>query len=124
EKVLKEAAEKGKTLHEGWRLRKDGSAFWGSVVMTALHNKDGGVIGFTKVTRDLTDKKRSEEKLMSASLTLEQKNKELERINEELSSFAYISSHDLQEPLRKIQTFSDRILELEYNNLSEKGRDY
>ncbi len=124
EKILLEAKANGKALHEGWRLRKDGSVFWGSVVMTALHNDDNKVIGFTKVTRDLTDKKMTEERLRATSLKLEEKNKELERMNEELSSFAYISSHDLQEPLRKIQTFSDRILELEYNNLSEKGRDY
>lgn len=122
--LLESAARDGKVLHEGWRVRKDGSMFWGSVVVTALHNDEGIVIGFTKVTRDLTEKRITEEKLLATSLKLSQKNKELERINEELSSFAYISSHDLQEPLRKIQTFSDRILELEYDNLSEKGRDY
>lgn len=124
EKLLSEATAKGKALHEGWRLRKDGSRFWGSVVITALHNDDGAVIAFTKVTRDLTDKKQSEEKLMASSLALQQKNRELERINQELSSFAYISSHDLQEPLRKIQTFADRIVETEFENLSDKGKDY
>lgn len=124
EKLLQEALRHGKALHEGWRLRNDGSSFWGSVVLTALHSDDGRVLGFTKVTRDLTEKKLSEGRLKATSIALEQKNKELERINEELSSFAYISSHDLQEPLRKIQTFSDRILEMEYEKLSEKGRDY
>jgi PAS domain S-box-containing protein len=122
--LLKAAAKNRKAIHEGWRLRKDGSTFWGSAVVTALHNDEGELIGFTKVTRDLTEKKKAEEKILNASLKLEQKNKELQRINEELSSFAYISSHDLQEPLRKIQTFCDRIIEMEYQNLSEKGKDY
>lgn len=122
--LLQKAFQYGKANHEGWRVRKNGSQFWGSVVITAIHNDDNAVIGYTKVTRDLTEKKMAEEKLLNASLKLELKNKELERINEELSSFAYISSHDLQEPLRKIQTFSDRILELEYENLSDKGKDY
>ena len=124
ESILAQAAKDGKALHEGWRLRRDGTSFWGSVVMTALHDENGRVIGFTKVTRDLTEKKQSEEKLLATWRALEQKNRELERINEELSSFAYISSHDLQEPLRKIRTFSDRILDLEYANLSERGKDY
>lgn len=123
-KLLEEATIKGKAVYEGWRLRKDGTRFWGSVVITALHNDDGEVIAFTKVTRDLTDKKESEEKLMASSIALQQKNLELERINQELSSFAYISSHDLQEPLRKIQTFADRIVETEFENLSAKGKDY
>ncbi len=124
DQLLNMAIRNGKATHEGWRMRKDGSRFWGSVVLTTVYNDDNTVLGFTKVTRDLTEKKLAEEKLRATSYILEQKNKELEMINEHLSSFAYISSHDLQEPLRKIQTFSDRILETEYENLSEKGKDY
>jgi len=54
---------------------------------------------------------------------LEQKNIDLENMNKELQSFAYISSHDLQEPLRKIQTFATLIVEKESQNLSENGKD-
>ncbi len=55
---------------------------------------------------------------------LEIKNSELEQKNQALQSFAYISSHDLQEPLRKIQTFSALVLDKEYQNLSPSGQDY
>jgi len=51
-------------------------------------------------------------------------NVELDKMNKELQAFAYISSHDLQEPLRKIQTFSSFISEREFGNLSEKGKEY
>jgi signal transduction histidine kinase len=98
-------------------VRKDATFFWGSVLITALHDEKGEVMGFAKVTRDLTERKHAED-------VLRKKNRELERINQELSSFAYIASHDLQEPLRKIQTFISRISELEKDNLSERSRDY
>ena len=55
---------------------------------------------------------------------LQEKNKELGKINRELESFTYVSSHDLQEPLRKIRTFTTHILEKEYAVLSDKGKDY
>lgn len=98
EKLFKEAVEKGKALQEGWRLRKDGTAFWGSISITALHNKEGAIIGFSKVTRDLTQKKHAEDKMREYLVELESKNRDLEQ-------FAYLASHDLQEPLRKIRIF-------------------
>jgi len=110
DKLLKEARKNAKAIHEGWRVRKDGTRFWGTTVITALHNKQGGVIGFSKVTRDLTQKKRNEEKLISYTAELEIRNSELEQ-------FAYVASHDLQEPLRKIQTFADLI----QNNLKDEA---
>lgn len=57
------------------------------------------------------------------ALELQQKNAELENMNKELQSFAYISSHDLQEPLRKIQTFASLLVEKEFQNLSDNGKD-
>ncbi|NHN47294.1 PAS domain S-box protein [Halostella sp. JP-L12] len=59
---LAEAAREGRTTHEGWRVRKDGTRFWGFVTITALYD-DGDLQGFTKVTRDMTERKRREEQL-------------------------------------------------------------
>ncbi|OIV43671.1 PAS domain-containing sensor histidine kinase [Flavobacterium johnsoniae] len=121
--LLQLAREKGRAVQQGWRVRKNGSLFWASVVITAIHNKNNEVIGFSKVTHDLTEKKRSDDKIKLNALELEQKNAELEHMNKELQSFAYISSHDLQEPLRKIQTFASQILDKEFQNLSDSGKD-
>lgn len=102
DRLISEAERNGKATHEGWRRRKDGTAFWGSIVITALHGNDGSVIGFSKVTRDLTERKNAEDQMRHYVVELETRNAELEQ-------FTYIASHDLQEPLRKIQTFTDVI---------------
>jgi formate hydrogenlyase transcriptional activator len=58
------AAAEGRFEDEGWRIRKDGSRFWANVIITALRGKDGRLIGFSKVTRDFTERKRAEEALV------------------------------------------------------------
>jgi PAS domain S-box-containing protein len=116
-KLITQAIEKGNAHHEGWRLKKDGSRFWGSVVITALYDQFKNIIGFSKVTRDLTERKIAEEKQKQNTEKLEASNKELEQ-------FAYVASHDLQEPLRKIRTFNSLIIEQEGDKLSAKAKDY
>ncbi|MFD2245386.1 sensor histidine kinase [Pontibacter ruber] len=72
---------------------------------------------YTGFIHDITQQKLSEERLRRYAA-------ELERSNRELQDFAYVSSHDLQEPLRKIQAFGDRLKTKEYEHLSEQGKDY
>jgi len=60
---LRTAANTGRFEDEGWRIRKDGSRFWANVVITALRGKDGKLLGYAKVTRDLTERREAEEAL-------------------------------------------------------------
>jgi PAS domain S-box-containing protein len=115
--LLQKAREEGKALHEGWRKRKDGSAFWGSIVLTAIHDDAGNIIGFTKVTRDLTERKLAEDRMKDYLRQLEFQNKELEQ-------FVYAASHDLKEPLRKLQLYNNYIADHSASQLDEKSRDY
>jgi len=60
---LRLAEERGRFEDQGWRVRKDGTRFWANVVITALRGADGSLVGFGKVTRDLTDARRQQEEL-------------------------------------------------------------
>jgi PAS domain S-box-containing protein len=117
EKLVDEAVRNGKAVHEGWRVRKNGTTFWGSIVITALHDNDGGILGFSKVTRDLTERKLAEDKLVQYARLLEAQNKELQQ-------FAYAAAHDMKEPLRKVQFYYSAILEEGTGGLSDKQQAY
>jgi PAS domain S-box-containing protein len=89
-----------------------------------LSNPNGNIFGVVCVSHDLTAIKHVTDKLVELNQSLKLKNEELERSNNELASFSYVASHDLQEPLRKIQTFSSRIIEKEFESLSSHGLEY
>jgi PAS domain S-box-containing protein len=117
EAELTVAARDGRFEDEGWRIRKDGSRFWANVVITACRDDAGRVSGFLKITRDLTDRKRAEERLKDYAERLQLSNRELEQ-------FASVAAHDLQEPLRKIQAFGDRLRARAGAVLDEQSSDY
>lgn len=79
DRLLQEAISKKRVSHEGWRMGKDGKMFWGLVVITSLHDENGEVKGFIKITRDLTESRK-------AALQLKEAHEELRAINEELSA--------------------------------------
>lgn len=74
-RALQTAATVGRFENEAWRVRKDGSRFWAHVVIDAIRDEDGKLIGFAKITRDLTEKKAAEEALAEANAALFQAQK-------------------------------------------------
>lgn len=113
--VLNELMENGKIQNKEIEYtKKSGEKFFALTSEEIIHIGDKQY--FLGAYNDISDRKMAEK-------NIQQKNMELEKMNKELQSFAYISSHDLQEPLRKIQTFAARITEKEENNLTDYGRD-
>ncbi|WP_224364905.1 sensor histidine kinase [Hyalangium versicolor] len=109
ELMLERAKLEGRAEDEGWRLRKDGTRFWANVIITALRDSAGQLIGFTKVTRDMTERRRQEEqrlRLLQAQDSI--------RIRDE---FLTVASHELKTPLTalqlQLQSLRDRIEEMD-----------
>ena len=89
-----------------------------------LTDELGKVYAAVAIAHDSTEVILASEKIKKTNAELEEKNTELIRANKELESFTYISSHDLQEPLRQIQNFASRLRDMETQNFSEKGKTY
>lgn len=116
EKFLKIALDYGKAEEEGWRVRKDGTRFFADVILTAIQDEKGVLQGFAKVTRDITERKQAEAQ--------RDYTKQLEASNRYLKEFVFVASHDLQEPLRKIQTYAGFLKDDFRPHLDDKGNGY
>jgi PAS domain S-box-containing protein len=103
ERELEVAAEQGRFEDEAWRLRKDGTRFWANVVISAVRDASGRLLGFAKVTRDLTERRATEEERVRFAQA-----QEALRLRDE---FLSIASHELKTPLTAVQLQLQGILD-------------
>ena len=109
EQALSVAVAHGRLEDHGWRVRKNGSRFWANVVITALRDESGNLIGFSKITRDMTEQKRAQEALLERQRhETERVQAELAKVSDELvrktrlAAIGQVSAsiaHDLRNPL-------------------------
>jgi len=92
---LEIAIRDGKYEEEGWRVRKDGSLFWASVLITAIHTEAGALLGFAKVTRDLTERRALQERAIGDARRIA----EAEASSRTKSEFLTSMSHELRTPI-------------------------
>lgn len=108
------------------RDANSGEFYWFHIKAVPRFEEDH-LVGYIGTAVNIDEQKeftrRLEDEVEERTQALKLSNQELEKMNKELESFAYISSHDLQEPLRKIQMFSSQILSRDYDSLSDKSKD-
>jgi PAS domain S-box-containing protein len=117
QRLLETARNEGRIVDEGWRLRKDGNRFWADAVITAVRDASGRLIGYGKVTRDLTSKKVTESQLLGAKI-------DAERASDAKSEFLAKMSHELRTPLNSLLILSKMLAENTPGNLTEKQVKY
>ena len=105
------------SVKEQAKVFTNGRKTWVSGTKVPLRDDEGEIIGVFGITRDITERKMAEEQLEAFTAQLVSSNKELQ-------DFAFIASHDLQEPLRKVRAFGDRLWSKYSNALGEQGHDH
>jgi PAS domain S-box-containing protein len=109
---------------EEYFLDAEGVKCWLLTSKLPLRDQNGEITGLIGIGRDITDQKEAEDALRESEAKLRQFTTQLERSNRELQDFAYVASHDLQEPLRKIVVFGERLKEQSAEKLDAESRDF
>ena len=134
EEMLRVATEVGRVEDVGWRVRKDGSEFWADVLITGIRDTAGKLVGFAKVTRDLTERrnaadiaerKRLEERqARTKSQELEEDNHRMHEANRLKSEFLANMSHELRTPLNAIIGFTELMFKGKVGPVSADHKEY
>lgn len=109
---------------EGWRIRKDGTRFWANVVITALWDDENELVGYAKVTRDLSERKKHEEELRKANIILKRQSTQLKELNKSKDEFVSLASHQLRTPASGVKQFLGLMIEGYAGKLNEQQMEY
>jgi PAS domain S-box-containing protein len=124
EEHMRAAAERGEYTGEGQRIRSDGSTFWAGITLTALWDDSGTLLGFAKVTRDLTARRAADALLQSAAQAAETARLEAESASNAKSGFLATMSHEIRTPINAVMGYLE-LLDLETDGpLTEGQRGY